>query len=96
VVGRKLWKLTPEHQVLCVTHLPQLASYADQHYSVDKKPAKGRTTTRVKVLDGQSRIEELASMLGGPPSEARRRSAQEMYEETLAVKTAPSPAIPLL
>jgi len=96
VVGRKLWKLTPEHQVLCVTHLPQLASYADQHYSVDKKPAKGRTTTRVKVLDGQSRVEELASMLGGPPSQARRRSAQEMYEETLAVKTAPSPAIPLL
>ena len=88
VVGRKLWKLTPEHQVLCVTHLPQLASYADQHYSVDKEPHKGRTITRVKVLDGQSRVEELGSMLGGPPSQARRRSAQEMYEETLAVKSA--------
>jgi DNA repair protein RecN (Recombination protein N) len=88
IVGRKLWNLTPEHQVLCVTHLPQLASYADRHYSVDKVQQEGRTVTRVRVLDEQNRIEELAAMLGGPPSETRHRSAQEMYDETLAVKDA--------
>jgi len=88
IVGRKLWNLTPEHQVLCVTHLPQLASYADMHYSVDKVQQEGRTVTRVRVLDEQTRVEELAEMLGGPPSETRRRSAQEMYDETVAVKSA--------
>ena len=86
IVGRKLWGLTPVHQVLCVTHLPQLACYGDIHYKVDKVQSEGRTVTRVQVLDDQSRVEELAAMLGGPPGEARQRSAQEMYQETLTVK----------
>ena len=86
VVGRKLWGLTSEHQVLCVTHLPQLACYGDVHYKVDKVQSEGRTVTRVQMLDEQERIEELAAMLGGPPGEARQRSAQEMYEETLNIK----------
>jgi len=86
IVGRKLWGLTSAHQVLCVTHLPQLACYADVHYKVDKVQMEGRTVTRVQVLDEQSRVEELAAMIGGPPGEARQRSAREMYEETLQVK----------
>jgi DNA repair protein RecN (Recombination protein N) len=86
IVGRKLWGLTAKHQVLCVTHLPQLACYGDVHYKVDKVQSEGRTVTRAQVLDEQERIEELAAMLGGPPGEARQRSAREMYEETLAVK----------
>ena len=86
IVGHKLWGLTPMHQVLCVTHLPQLACYGDAHYKVDKMQSEGRTVTRVQMLDEPSRVEELAAMLGGPPGEARQRSAQEMYEETLSVK----------
>jgi DNA repair protein RecN (Recombination protein N) len=86
IVGLKLWGLTPGHQVLCVTHLPQLASYGDRHYKVDKVQSDGRTVTRVQVLDEPSRVGELGAMIGGPPGEARQRSAQEMYDETVAVK----------
>ena len=86
VVGQKLWGLTPAHQVLCVTHLPQLAAYGDAHYQVDKAEVEGRTVTRVRALEGDERIDELAAMLGGPAGTARRRSAEEMYAETLAVK----------
>jgi DNA repair protein RecN (Recombination protein N) len=86
IVGHKLWGLTPVHQVLCVTHLPQLASYGDAHFRVDKVEREGRTVTRVEVLQDTGRVQELAAMIGGPPSEARQRSAKAMYEETLAVK----------
>ena len=86
IVGRKLWGLTGSHQVLCVTHLPQLACYGDAHFKVDKVESGGRTVTRVHALDEKSRVDELSAMLGGPPGEARQRSAQEMYAETLAVK----------
>ena len=86
IVGRKLWGLTSSHQVLCITHLPQLACYGDAHFKVDKVESGGRTLTRVQQLDEQSRVDELSAMLGGPPGQARQRSAQEMYAETLAVK----------
>jgi DNA repair protein RecN (Recombination protein N) len=86
IVGRKLWGLTGSHQVLCVTHLPQLACYGDAHFKVDKVETGGRTVTRVQVLDERSRVAELAAMLGGPPGQARQQSAAEMYAETLAVK----------
>ncbi len=89
VVGQKLWGLTPAHQVLCVTHLPQLAAYADAHYQVDKAEVEGRTVTRVRVLEEDARIEELAAMLGGPAGKARRRSAEEMYAETMSFKSRP-------
>ena len=66
VVGRKLWGLTTpaKHQVIVVTHLPQLAGYADGHYHVSKKLADNRTTTIVAELDESGRVEELAAMLG--------------------------------
>jgi DNA repair protein RecN (Recombination protein N) len=66
VVGRKLWGLTnpARHQVIVVTHLPQLAGYGDGHFHVDKKPAGGRTVTTVIKLDKQGRVQELAAMLG--------------------------------
>ncbi|GMQ79345.1 MAG: DNA repair protein RecN [Anaerolineae bacterium] len=66
IVGRKLWGLTHpnRHQVIVVTHLPQLAGYADGHYCVSKSLADGRTITSVNILDQDGRIEELASMLG--------------------------------
>ncbi len=66
VVGRKLWGLTAiaDHQVIVVTHLPQLAGYGDIHFHVSKAQADGRTTTRIRTLEGGSRIQELAAMLG--------------------------------
>ena len=65
VVGEKLWSLTGSHQVLVVTHLPQLAGFADRHYRVSKSMSADRTTTEVKPLDDDTeRVAELAEMLG--------------------------------
>ena len=64
-VGRKLRALGEQRQVLCVTHLPQIASFAHHHYRVEKIEQDGRTVTRVEPLDDAGRREELARMLGG-------------------------------
>ncbi len=65
VVGEKLWALSKEHQVLCVTHLPQLASYADVHFQAQKELGAEHAATRVRRLaDDGERVEELAAMLG--------------------------------
>lgn len=79
VVGEKLWQLGRDHQVLCVTHLPQLAAFGDQHYSVRKEVDGGRTTTRVEVLNGTNRLVELAQMLGAV-TDANLNSARETLE----------------
>ncbi len=65
VVGRKLKVLSRANQVLCVTHLPQIASYADNHFHIEKRVDKNRTVTRVARLDRESRIRELARMISG-------------------------------
>ncbi len=80
VVGRKLWNLARTHQVLCVTHLPQLAAYGDRHFSVTKHVEGERTVVRVRVLEGEERVRELAAMLGAP-TEAGLRSAEEMLAD---------------
>ncbi len=64
-IGRRLRRAAASHQVLCITHLPQIAAFADAHYRVDKHTKKGRTITRVVRLSDEERIEELARMLGG-------------------------------
>ena len=64
-VGRSLWTLARAHQVLCVTHLPQLAAYADAHYRIAKRERDGRTVTEVVRLDRDGRVDELAAMIGG-------------------------------
>lgn len=64
VVGRKLWALGASHQVLCVTHLPQLAAFAGQHLHVTKAVRDGRTATHVDTLTGERRQRELALMMG--------------------------------
>jgi DNA repair protein RecN (Recombination protein N) len=64
-VGRSLWALGRRHQVLCVTHLPQIAAYADAHFQIAKRERDGRTITEVSRLDHEGRIIELAQMLGG-------------------------------
>ena len=65
VVGEKLWQLARQHQVLCVTHLPQLAAFGEQHFKVSKQMDGGRTLTIVEELSGSNRQEELAQMIGG-------------------------------
>ncbi len=80
VVGRKLWGLTGDHQVLCVTHLPQIASFGDLHLKVTKEIVGQRTVTRVHRLQEKRRIEELTQMLG-QVTEALQMSAQEIYDE---------------
>ncbi len=79
VVGEKLWNLSSQHQVMCITHLPQLAAYGEQHYKVTKAQVDGRTITEVIPLTGTDRREELAQMLG-PVSEGTLHSADEILQ----------------
>jgi DNA repair protein RecN (Recombination protein N) len=64
-VGRRLKKLAASNQVLCVTHLPQIASFADHHYRVEKQELKGRTMATIEELDGAARTREVGRMLSG-------------------------------
>jgi DNA repair protein RecN (Recombination protein N) len=81
VVGRKLKELSMEHQVICVTHLPQIACFADNHHSVRKQVQGGRTMTRVERLEKEGIVEEIARMLGGVKvTEKTRAHAKEMIE----------------
>jgi DNA repair protein RecN (Recombination protein N) len=79
IVGRKLWELSAQHQVLCVTHLPQLAAYGSQHFHVEKEIIDDRTITKVNQLSGNTRLHELAQMLGSV-SEGTLKSAQELLQ----------------
>ena len=79
VVGEKLWQLSRQHQVLCVTHLPQLAAFGDQHLSVRKQVDGGRTTTQVEPLQGEARLIELAQMLGAV-TQANINAARETLQ----------------
>ncbi|NLF03329.1 MAG: DNA repair protein RecN, partial [Anaerolineales bacterium] len=85
-VGQKLWELTRSadatdlgRQVLCVTHLPQLAAFGDTHFHVEKAAAGQRTVTRIRVLEGETQVSELAAMLGAA-GEAAYRNAEEILE----------------
>ena len=85
VVGRKLRGLARQHQVLCVTHLPQLAAFGEQHLHVRKNIQDGRTSTHVENLSGENRMLELAQMMG-EISEGTRRSAAELLEFVKGIK----------
>ena len=79
VVGQKLQRLGRTFQVLCITHLPQIAAAADHHFQIEKRVSAGRTRTSVTRLDGETRIEEVSRMLGGAGVTATvRASAREM------------------
>jgi DNA repair protein RecN (Recombination protein N) len=81
IVGKKLKKVAGSHQVICVTHLPQIAALADSHYVVEKEVVKGRTFTEVKRLGERERIAEVARMLGGVKvTEKAIRHAEEMVK----------------
>jgi DNA repair protein RecN (Recombination protein N) len=66
VIGRKLWDLARSRQVICVTHLPQIAAYADAHYQVHKEESGERTVSTLQTIEGDERTREIAVMLGGP------------------------------
>ncbi len=81
VVGRKLKDLARHNQVICVTHLPQIASFASWHYYVFKETRGGRTETFVEKLEGKRRIEEIARMLGGSKlTDTATKHAREMLQ----------------
>jgi DNA repair protein RecN (Recombination protein N) len=81
VLGQKLAALGRSHQVICVTHLPQVASYARHHWTIRKSRQGKRTTTTIERLEGRDRLEELASMLRGEArGETTRREAEQMLE----------------
>jgi DNA repair protein RecN (Recombination protein N) len=78
IVGEKLWMLTQNHQVICVTHLPQIAAFADTHYNVSKQIADNRTSTIVTQMRPEQRVREIASIMGGNVTEYSLKSAEEM------------------
>jgi DNA repair protein RecN (Recombination protein N) len=75
-VGYKLWALSGAHQVLCITHLPQLAGFGDQHFRVEKAIQGDRTLTHVRPLDEAERAPELAQMLGVAGEKALESAAE--------------------
>jgi DNA repair protein RecN (Recombination protein N) len=85
IVGQKLLTLARSHQVLCVTHLPQIAAYGDQHLQVTKIVAGDRTISQLNVLTGPDRVQELAAMLGAE-SDSGRQSAQELLASARAYR----------
>jgi len=87
IVGEKLWSLSEQHQVLCITHLPQLAGYGDQHLRVEKLVNGDRTVTEVQPLSTAERVTEMAQMLGGM-GEKTVESAEEILANIQRVKAA--------
>jgi DNA repair protein RecN (Recombination protein N) len=81
VIGNKLRQLASHHQVLCITHLPQIACYADRHLTVRKNVTGDTTQTTVRTVDGVERLEELAEMIGGQRvTDTTRAQARELLE----------------
>lgn len=81
VVGKKLADLAAHHQVICITHLPQIAKFGDQHYSISKHVTKGRTRTSISLLGDKDRYKEIARMLGGEKiTQATLEHAREMLK----------------
>ena len=85
-VGAQIRACAESRQVLCVTHLPQIAAYADNHFHVEKSEAAGRTETHVQKLDAKARKDELARMLGGHATSKARAHAAELLAEASAAR----------
>jgi DNA repair protein RecN (Recombination protein N) len=84
-VGQKLKALSWAQQVICITHLPQIAAFADQHFLIEKGEKAGRTTTSVRLMESKERAEEIARMLSGATvTEASLKHARQMIEQSQA------------
>jgi DNA repair protein RecN (Recombination protein N) len=89
VIGRKLWSLGRGHQVICVTHLPQIAVFGDSHFNVRKTVQLDRAVSKLDTLEGEARLMELALMLSGlPVTEASLKNADELVQRAVAWKKA--------
>jgi DNA repair protein RecN (Recombination protein N) len=85
IIGNKLRGLAAHHQVLCITHLPQIASYADRHFTVRKEVIGAKTESKVRTMQGDERLEELAEMIGGKHITATTRAqAKELLDAAQA------------
>jgi DNA repair protein RecN (Recombination protein N) len=81
VVGKKLSDLAGRHQIICITHLPQIAKFGDHHFSISKHVSNGRTKTFIKRLNEEERVQEIARMLGGEKiTKAIMDHAREMLD----------------
>ncbi|HEY0009887.1 MAG TPA: DNA repair protein RecN, partial [Tepidisphaeraceae bacterium] len=90
VIGSKLRALSAHHQVLCITHLPQIACFADRHVTVRKDNSGAQTKTTVRAIEGEERIEEIAEMIGGQRiTDTTRAQARELLEVASAPKNNP-------
>ena len=85
-VGGVLAGLAGEHQVLCITHLPQIAAYAQRHFGVRKRAGKRRAAVCIELLEGEARVDELARMAGG---ESAGEAAREYARELLSTRGGP-------
>ncbi len=81
-VGQKLKNLSSNHQIVCITHLPQIASYADRHFKIEKKIRKDRTIVEISKIEKDERTAEIARMLGGEISEVSLKHAKEMLKKS--------------
>jgi DNA repair protein RecN (Recombination protein N) len=80
-VGKKLKSLSRSNQVLCVTHLPQIATFADHHYVIEKKERNGRPRTGIRLVVAEERTEEVARMLSGAKlTDTSRKHAEQMIK----------------
>lgn len=92
-IGQRLRRAASNHQVLCITHLPQIAAFADAHFRVHKQVLDGRTVTRVERLDDAARVEELARMLGGKRvTDSAREHARALIDQAREVSKAKAKA----
>ncbi|MEE8414230.1 MAG: DNA repair protein RecN [Dehalococcoidales bacterium] len=88
IIGKKLWTLSRNHQVICVTHLPQIAAFADSHFSVSKESAGNRTISKITELQGEARLNELAVMVGGPGFTSNSlNTARELLQKADSLKS---------
>lgn len=82
VIGEKLSSIARSHQVICITHLPQIASYADEQWKVSKEVKNGKTYSTIENLSGEARLEEIADMIrGSEKTDITRKQAQEMLRD---------------
>ena len=89
-VGKKLKELSRNHQVLCVTHLPQIAMFADHHYLIEKKQASGRSRTGIREITGEARTHELARMISGSKlTETSLKHAEQMLKQSAGRSSGP-------
>lgn len=87
IIGEKLKTVSLHHQIICITHLPQIASYADQHLKVSKMVKDNRTTTEIDTLSGKASLEEVAEMIrGNEKTDVTRKQAKEMIDDAKRFK----------